>query len=128
MNTARAFAIAVGILAEVAGVVLLVPPAYFLIRYWTETASPGRHELMFGFGLAIIPPTIVLGLAAVLALVCRSALSRASLLCMLVPGIIMALVTIVVLLVPMTLSLFEKTINQSSQATAAMPLAFDRWR
>jgi len=110
VSTARAFGVAVGILAEVAGVVLLVPPAYFLIRYWTETASPGRHELMSGFGLAIIPPTIVLGLAAVLALLCRSVLSRASLLCMLVPGIIMALVTIVFLVVPMTLALFEKTI------------------
>ncbi len=109
MSTARAFGIAIGILAEVAGVVLLAPPACFLIRYLTETDNPVRHELMLGFGLAIISPAVALGLAAILAVVCRRALSRGSLLCMLVPGIIMVLVTTVFLLVPMTIALSAKT-------------------
>jgi hypothetical protein len=109
MGTFRGFCIVIGILAEVAGVVLLVPPAYFLIRYWTESGSPARHELLLGFGLAIIPPTVALGLAAILGALCRRALSRRSLLCMLVPGIIMALVTTAFLLVPMTIALFHKT-------------------
>jgi hypothetical protein len=109
MGTFRAFGIAIGILAEVAGVVLLVPPAYFLIRYCTESDSPARHELLLGFGLAIIPPTVALGVAAIFAALGRRALSRTSLLCMLIPGIIMALVTTAFLLVPMTIALFQKT-------------------
>ena len=110
MSTARTSGIVTGILAEIVGIVLLVPPAYFLIQYLTETASPTRHELMLGFGLAIIPPTIALGVAGILAVVCRRALSPAAFLSMLVPGIIMAVVTVVVLLVPMTFAIFERTI------------------
>lgn len=105
VNTARVVGIAIGILVELAGLVLLVPPAYHLIQYWMDTDSPVRHEALMGFGLSIIPPTLALGLTAIIALLCRSTLSRAILLCMVVPGAIMAVVTFVFLLVPMTLAL-----------------------
>ncbi len=110
MNTARAFGIALGILAEIAGVVLLVPPVDFLIQYWTDTDNPVRHEYMIGFVLAILAPTAALGVAAILGIVCRKALSRSSLLWMLVPGVVMALVTTGFFLIPMTIALFDRKI------------------